>query len=192
MRKWPRIPPDLTTAKRRPSRDEVALWRRTMSGVVTMHGECIPVSGESAPPAVVRPEHRPLANPHPPPVLPRSPLPELTHGHAPGLERQMSSRLKKGRVVIEGRIDLHGHSQDQARRALDAFIAGAAAAGRRCVLVITGKGSGRDDGTGVLRRVVPWWLNVAPNRERVLAFSYAAPRDGGEGALYVLLRRQRR
>jgi len=99
--------------------------------------------------------------------------------------------MKRGKMDIGGRIDLHGHSQEQAHRALNAFIAGSFTAGRRCVLVITGKGARSDAGSGVLRRAVPHWLNASPNREKVLAFSYAAPRDGGEGALYVLMKRQR-
>jgi DNA-nicking Smr family endonuclease len=59
------------------------------------------------------------------------------------------------------------------------------------VLVITGKGLRADGGGGVLRNAVPRWMNEPPNRERILAFAHATPPDGGEGALYVLLRRTR-
>ncbi|MGY9015413.1 MAG: Smr/MutS family protein, partial [Rhodospirillales bacterium] len=62
-------------------------------------------------------------------------------------------------------------------------------ADRRMVLVITGKGLRPDGTTGVLRTAVPRWLNESPNRERILGFSYAAPKDGGEGALYVRLKK---
>ncbi len=82
-------------------------------------------------------------------------------------------------------------TQAEAHRALTAFVVGQQAAGRRCVLVITGKGSAKGR-AGILRAAVPRWLNEPPNRERVLAFDFARPRDGGEGALYVLLRRLRR
>ena len=100
-------------------------------------------------------------------------------------------RLRRGLLPVEGRIDLHGMTQDQAHGALDRYLAASGAAGRRCVLVITGKGYRPDGSTGVLRAAVPRWLNQMPNRERVLAFCHATPADGGEGALYVLLRRQR-
>jgi DNA-nicking Smr family endonuclease len=62
--------------------------------------------------------------------------------------------------------------------------------GRRCVLVITGKGIWRSE-AGILREMVPRWLNEAPNRARVLAIAHAQPRHGGQGALYVLLKRKR-
>ncbi len=88
-------------------------------------------------------------------------------------------------------MDLHGMTQEQAHRALNAFIEGSFRAAKRCVLVITGKGLKPDGSVGVLRSAVPRWLNQPPNRERVLAFSYAIPRDGGEGALYVMLKRKR-
>ena len=68
------------------------------------------------------------------------------------------------------------------------FISRAEAAGKRCVLVITGKGLASG---GVLRDQVPRWLNLPPNRGRVLAFDYARQQDGGAGALYVLLKRRR-
>jgi len=114
--------------------------------------------------------------------------PELAHGRSAGLDRRSQLRLRRGQHPIDGRIDLHGLTQTAAESALDAFLAKSQAAGRRCVLVITGKGT-TTEGGGVLRREVPRWLNQAPNRTRVLGFDYALPRDGGQGALYVLLRR---
>jgi len=116
------------------------------------------------------------------------PPPELEHGRSAGLDRRSALRLRRGQYPIDGRIDLHGLTQAAAERALAAFLAEAQAAGRRCVLVITGKGT-TTEGGGVLRREVPRWLNQAPNRARVLGFDHALPRDGGLGALYVLLRR---
>lgn len=88
-------------------------------------------------------------------------------------------------------MDLHRMTQAEAHGALTGFLAASQLAGRRCVLVITGKGYGTDGAVGVLKTNVPRWLNDPPNRERVLAFAFAAGRDGGEGALYVLLRRLR-
>jgi DNA-nicking Smr family endonuclease len=116
-------------------------------------------------------------------------LPPLAPRQAPGLDRRTAERLRKGQIAVEARLDLHGHTQAEAHRALVGFVAGSAAAGRRCVLVITGKGT---RGAGVLRASVPAWLNDPALRPKVLAFAPARPRDGGEGALYVLLRRARR
>lgn len=121
----------------------------------------------------------------------RPDLPELTHGAQPGIDKNSAKRLKKGQQRIEGRMDLHGMTQEQAHRALNAFVDGAFGSGKRCVLVITGKGLKPDGSIGVLRAAVPRWLNQSPNREKVLAFSYATPKDGGEGALYVMLKRKR-
>jgi DNA-nicking Smr family endonuclease len=91
---------------------------------------------------------------------------------------------------IDGRIDLHGLHQAEAHRELAHFIADSFAAGRRLVLVITGKGAG-EGGRGVLRAAAPRWLNEAPLREKILAVREARPQHGGAGALYVLLKRRR-
>ena len=109
---------------------------------------------------------------------------------APGLDRRTEERLRRGEMAIEGRLDLHGHSQDEAHRALVGFVERAWRAERRTLLVVTGKGR-RDAGEGILQSAVPRWLNAAPLRARVLAFARARPKDGGTGALYILLRRQR-
>lgn len=118
-------------------------------------------------------------------------LPELRHDSQPGIDKSSARKLKKGRHDIEGRIDLHGMTSAQAHRALDGFIEASHRAGKRCVLVITGKGLKPDGSVGVIRSAVPRWLNLEPNRGRLLAFHYATPRDGGEGALYVMLKRKR-
>ncbi len=93
-------------------------------------------------------------------------------------------------MAIEARLDLHGMTQAEAHGRLVAFVEGHQAAGRRCVLVVTGKGTWREEG-GVLRDAVPRWLNEPGLRPRILSFSHAQPKDGGEGALYILLKRLR-
>jgi DNA-nicking Smr family endonuclease len=87
-------------------------------------------------------------------------------------------------------------TQDEAHRALIDFVARSGDAGSRCLLVITGKGlrrlgESRPAEIGILRQAVPRWLNEPSLRPRILAFAPAQPRDGGTGALYILLRRQR-
>jgi len=113
------------------------------------------------------------------------------HGQAPGLDKRTQMRLRRGQVVIEARLDLHGMTQSQAYDGVCRFLESARKNGRRAVLVITGKGLRRDGQFGVLRSAVPRWLNEPPLRDWIKAFDYAAPRDGGEGALYVLLRRRK-
>jgi DNA-nicking Smr family endonuclease len=193
-------------AGRRPratSSAERALWRVAMRDVEPLPGHALP----PIPPAPV---------PEPPPEKPAAPLataplprakplpapkelPTLTYVRTPGLDRRTSERLKRGQLPIEARLDLHGMTQDQARRSLDGFIAHAHDRGLRAVLIITGKGlkprgadaDPWDTAPGVLKHQTPRWLNEAPNRARVLAFTPAQPRDGGTGALYVLIRRRR-
>jgi DNA-nicking Smr family endonuclease len=120
--------------------------------------------------------------------------PALSHGDSPGLDKRSALRMKRGQMQIEARLDLHGHRQDEAHRALNGFITGAASAGKRCVLVITGKGlkvGNEERQIGILREMVPRWLNEEPNRSRILSFNHATLSDGGTGALYVLLKRKR-
>lgn len=184
--------------------DDIRLWRTAMR-------EVRPLAGDRAAPApTAAPDLSPPAanigkegaarknvGTKPVPTAPARParLPALKHGVTPGLDKRRAERLRRGQLSVEGRIDLHGMTQEAARRALDAFLAASYAAERRMLLVITGKGlrpnARAEDATGVLRRAVPRWLNESPNRERVLAFTHAQPRDGGSGALYVLLRRRR-
>lgn len=116
------------------------------------------------------------------------PLPGLDHGHTAGIDRRTAKRFLRGRMVIDGTLDLHGMSREVAHAALFRFIERGAAAGQRCLLVVTGKGN---RGEGVLRQAVPGWLNDARLRPHILSFSHAQPGHGGAGALYVLLRRRR-
>ena len=96
--------------------------------------------------------------------------------------------MKRGQVSIEDRLDLHGLSQEQARKEVKAFIRSAVQNNFRYVLIITGMGR---DGHGILREKVPEWLKDAPLCHHLNAISYAQPKDGGKGALYIRLKRQR-
>lgn len=115
------------------------------------------------------------------------------------IDANTQRRLKQGKIKIEARIDLHGMTQVQAYDALHRFIQKSYFSQLRCVLVITGKGGARsflntsaeNMGKGVLRANVPMWLNDKSMDQFILKIHTAKPCDGGEGALYVLLRRMR-
>ena len=121
-------------------------------------------------------------------VVTKDAAPQLSHGTSSGLDKRQGERLRKGRLPIEARLDLHGLHLGPAQRRLERFLADAQGQGKRCVLVITGKGRGEG---GALRREVPSWLNRPDVRAMVVSFTYAQPKDGGEGALYILLKRKR-
>ena len=174
--------------------DEVRIWRAVVQDTKPLPGQVLPDDPETVPPEAIP---SPPPPPGTPPVRPsaQTPIPKLRatsapldHGNTPGLDRRSSERMKRGEMEIEASLDLHGHTQDMAHGELIAFIQSAYAAGRRCVLVVTGKGL---KGSGILKVQVPRWLNQSPLRERILGFSYAKPMHGGDGALYVLVRRQR-
>ncbi|ROU03169.1 Smr/MutS family protein [Histidinibacterium lentulum] len=113
------------------------------------------------------------------------------------MHRNDAARLKRGKRQPEARIDLHGMTLAEAHPALMRFITGAHAKGLRLVLVITGKGKDRDEPgpiprrLGALRHQVPQWLRMAPLAALVLDVMPANQRHGGDGALYVTLRRGR-
>jgi DNA-nicking Smr family endonuclease len=96
-------------------------------------------------------------------------------------------RIARDREPVELRLDLHGLDQDRARAMLHGFIERAQTEGARAVLIITGKGT---RGDGVLRRRAPEWLAEPPSRARVAGISPAERRHGGDGALYVALKRR--
>ena len=113
------------------------------------------------------------------------------------MDTKSFGKLKRGKLKPEGRIDLHGMTMAEAHPELVAFILNAQSAGKRLVLVITGKGKDRDDGGpiptrhGVLRHQVPQWLALPPISQAILQVASAHLRHGGHGALYVYLRRGR-
>lgn len=114
----------------------------------------------------------------------KQPKPAARHG----IDLPTRTKLAKGRLPIEGKVDLHGLTQSEAHSLLLSFLHRAYADGRRHVLVVTGKGSSLGS-EGVLRRAVPAWLSTPPFRPLVGGHEEAARRHGGSGALYIRLRR---
>ena len=179
-------------AKRPPSPEESELWRTAMRDArpLKRRRQAAKKSASAPPPAEPAAKPPPKRLPPPAPAPPPAKPPELAPGRIAGVDKRLAERLKRGQLPIEGMLDLHGLTQEEAHRQLDGFLALSANAGRRCVLVITGKGVWRSD-PGILREMVPRWLNETPNRARVLAIAAAQPRHGGSGALYILLKRRR-
>jgi len=186
---------------RNPNGDELALWQ-------TVARDATPLKINHAPstkPRVRIGGPRGFSAPdRPPPSVPArrfypdasavDPLTEST----PGLDRKTAKTLKKGERTPEARVDLHGKTLADAHRALNRFILAEYARGTRCVLVITGKGGdyrgraiGYGDGRGALKRDVPRWLREPALAGAVVGIYQAHKRHGGEGALYVYLKRAR-
>ncbi len=112
------------------------------------------------------------------------------------LGRRLKQRVARGCEPIDSRIDLHGLTQLEARAALLRFLRQARVQGARLVLIVTGKGSRRNEmdfgsERGVLKRQVPMWLSLPEFRQFIVGFEDAHVGHGGQGALYVRLRRER-
>lgn len=191
--------------RRRLRPEELDLWRKVADTAQPMHPEkraaSLPLIDKKPP----KPDRRPVekfdlgarSNGKRPghDVLPG--LPERLAQAPVKMDRKAFGKLKRGKLVPEGKIDLHGKTLDQAHPALTRFILKAQADGKRLVLVVTGKGKDRDDGgpipvrLGVLRHNVPHWLSVPPLAQVVLQVTEAHLKHGGGGAYYVYLRRAR-
>ena len=194
----------MTDRRRKPDPDDLALWKKVA-------GETQPIrrrnertapakpaakrEPEPAPPkpaAAPRKAAAPQAATKPKPAQPSARRPEpkpLERGEIAGVDKRQAGRLKRGRLPIEARIDLHGLTLENAHRRLVSFLNRAQEEEKRAVLVVTGKGL--REGSGVIRAQMPHWLNEPRLRPLILAYEYAQPRDGGMGALYILLRRKR-
>ncbi|MFN3644973.1 MAG: Smr/MutS family protein [Gemmobacter sp.] len=169
---------------------------------------------ETAPPAATPAPVPPVAEPAPPAPLPafrigaRAPQPPARHDLAPPIGQQIAAHplrmdaathkaMRRGKLMPEARLDLHGLTLAEAHPELIRFVLNAQSAGLRLVLVITGKGKDRDRGGpiptrfGALRHQVPHWLALPPLRGAVLQIAEAHLRHGGSGAFYVYLKRSR-
>ncbi len=114
-----------------------------------------------------------------------------------GIDKSTLRKFKREEFRVEAVLDLHGLTEDEAFAKVDSFIPQSYALGRRCVMIITGKGirAHPDDdiftAKGVLRKQVPQWLNMARLRAMILIYKHPSEKMGGTGALYILLRRNK-
>lgn len=188
--------------------DEQELWRRVERTAHPLHPARKPTPAPKPRPDTAKPA------PETPPVDlsglsvgGKAPAPTPDHRLQRGLTERLSSqpvrmdakahrKMSRGKMQVEGRIDLHGLTLSEAHPRLMSFVFSSHAAGKRLVLVITGKGRDRDDGgpiperRGILRHQVPQWLTGSALRPLVLQITPAHQRHGGSGAFYVYLRRK--
>jgi DNA-nicking Smr family endonuclease len=164
--------------KRALETEDLRLWSIVASTVRPFPGRAVP--------APARPSASRAKTATPAPVSPRPVAPQVRPPE--NLEPSLHKRIVRGREPVAARIDLHGLAFEAARAALTGFILRGVEDGWRSVLVITGKGL---RGDGVLRRHAPEWLAEPPLRQHIAGISQAHRRHGGDGALYVALRRAR-
>lgn len=193
--------------------EERALWEYAARDLKPLKQKSHRVSTATREEASEAPRARETARHHPAHETPakRAAAPAAKTVKAPpavpplsDLDRRKTRKIGAGRVDIEARIDLHGMRQSEAHVALRRFLMRAHADGKRWVLVITGKGTQArerpaselygygEPERGVLRRNVPHWLTEPELRSIVVGYTAAAIRHGGDGALYVQLRRRER
>ncbi len=174
-----------------PADDDMALWQSVTRSVAPLRrrppAEKKPADEAPAP----KKAEKPAPAPRPATAAPK-PKPPRPPALAP-LDRRTLSRINRGALSIDARIDLHGMTQAAAHHRLIDFLQGAQASGAKLVLVITGKGKNGGEGErGVLRRLVPIWLASHDLRPVVVGFDEAGRAHGGGGALLVRLRRPQR
>jgi len=116
---------------------------------------------------------------------------EYIEGCVHGFSRKLMDRLRKGEFPVQEHLDLHGLTKPEAEAKVRGFLLQSHQLGLRCVLLIHGRGLNSEDHIPVLKERLPVWLSRGPVRKIVLAFSTARPYDGGTGAVYVLLKRQK-
>jgi DNA-nicking Smr family endonuclease len=188
--------PELSAPRRKRSlsEEEHALWESVARHTKPLRKRPRAAKSQDAihpaeTPVVAKPTT--ASKPLPSSRIPRAPKPESPPPLAP-LGRRERSQLSRGRKEIDARLDLHGMTQARAHRALAGFLQRAHSEGLTFVLIITGKGKiGAESERGVLRRQVPQWLNLPEFRALVIGFEEAHIGHGGEGALYVRIRRSR-
>lgn len=117
---------------------------------------------------------------------------EYMEGVAPNVDRRLAQRLHHGDFAVQGHLDLHGHTVDEAKDAVEQFLVAAYARGRRCVRLVHGRGRNSPDNRPVLKEQVRFWLSHGRLSRLILAFATAPVSDGGAGAVYILLRRSPR
>ncbi len=166
--------------------DDVKIWGMVAATVHPLPGRAVPKAEGESPPGPT-PAHLPPRKIEAAAIKP--PAGAKPRKAVEGIEPRRHHRIAKAREPIAARLDLHGLTQDRAKAVLEGFLARAWDEGARAVLVITGKGV---QGDGILKRRTPEWLGAPHLAHIVAGISDAARHHGGEGALYVALKRKAR
>jgi len=172
------------------SQEERTLWTTVTRSIAPLRESAGSEQDEAVPSAPARTQvHRAASRAAAAPVSRSDDAPPLVP-----LGRRAKKRVVRGKEPIDGRLDLHGLTQSEAHAALLRFLRAACSRGARLVLIITGKGAARtsEDERGILKRQVPKWLSLPEFRPLVIGYEDAHVTHGGEGALYVRVRRARR
>jgi DNA-nicking Smr family endonuclease len=179
--------------------DDDELFAQAMSGVTPMDAH-----DESLPPEPILKTSRPREEQEEAEVM--QALRDLVTGEAPlsiqqtdeaiegsigGLDPRIMGKLRRGEFSVQEHLDLHGFTRGEAREKVESFLLDAIAQGKRCVLIIHGRGLGSKDRIPVLKNALKSWLQRRALRKKILAFATARACDGGAGAVYVLLKTYR-
>lgn len=190
----------MTRKGRHLSEEERRLWELVRRTADPLHPAAEAAKAAAAPPAPTKPAKAPARKRKPAAEVAVAVKPKASPPEPAGpvrFDRRTLSRLTRGVLDIDARLDLHGLTRALAHQRLRRFLEDAQADGARLVLVITGKGTPGGSGDhaaperGVLRRAVPEWLASAELRHLVTGFDEAGRRHGGGGAIYVRVRRRR-
>lgn len=174
--------------------DDTDLWHRVTRDIKPLHRPAAPPDQKPAAPKPRRAPQQAQKTPD----LERFPATAEPAPQPRQLDRRTEEKLRKGKMTIEGTLDLHGMTQARAQTALIDFTIAAQAAGKRCILVITGKGNSRKEAEtwfentpGILKQKLPHWVTIPPLDDLVLKHTQARPEHGGGGAFYLYLKRDR-
>ena len=170
--------------------EDILFWRDAVQNVAPMSP--VPVIGGKPTPKIRINEHRYYAVRQEFSTYSKA-LEDMEFG---GIDRATLRKFKKEEFAVEAVLDLHGLTEDAAFVKVDEFIPRCFAQGKRCVVIVTGKGyhQAEDDifaVRGVLRHQVPQWLNLPRLRAMIMIYKHPSERMGGNGALYILLKRKR-
>ncbi len=167
----------MSSGRREVSELEAAFFREVLKDARPLKHKSAPHQPPKRPPRFSK------IDPYPHPT-PLSKAPVYADTHAPNIGGHRAAHLRKGRLEPEAKLDLHGHRQETAHRALQRFLMRAQGLGQSVVLVVTGKG-------GILCDMLPRWLGEPEFRNLVVGISTAHVKHGGDGAFYVALKKQR-
>lgn len=167
-----------------------ALWQAVSSSVRPLKSKKVPAAFKAKHVSIEKKLTVAVERPSQDPDIDYSTLEELSAGDIHHMDKNTAQRFRNGEMEIEAVLDLHGYTLERGEQALRRFILTQSKRNARCLLVITGKGG--IFGRGIIKAELPLWLNLPEIRSLILSYVPAKPKDGGEGAFYILLKRNRK